>query len=155
MTFYITYFYNIRFLSSNMIPVSTAMYDPAWFHNNLGSKHVFLDSRGVYNGVRYPDFSPGKLTVQDCNKNCDQNPPNCTSLKAYRDYIYSLDFKKAYKYFTDLAAVLKKTRKLRYEPEIVLLVHEKPDNPCSERSVLMDWFHDNGVDLIEFEVKNG
>ena len=26
------------------------------------------------------------------------------------------------------------------EPEIVLLVHEAPSNPCSERTVLQDFF---------------
>ena len=30
------------------------------------------------------------------------------------------------------------------------MVHEKPDNPCSERQVLVDWFKDNGVVVEEF-----
>lgn len=149
----ITYFYNIRFFSTNMIPVSTAIFDPKWYHNNLGNNHVYLDKNGVYNGLKVPELSPEKVKVHDCCKDCPQTPPDCSFLKAYREYIYSLDFDKIHKYLSDLARVVKKNKRLRYEPEIILMVHEKPDNPCSERGVLIDWFRDNGVEVTEFEVK--
>ena len=133
-----------------MIPVSTAVYDPKWYHNNLGDAHIFLDKNGVYNGVRCPDLSPAKVNDHSCGEKCNQNVSNCSFLKSYREYIYSLDFKKVYSYFEDLCKLMKKSRRLRYEPEICLMVHEKPNNPCSERGVLIDWFKDNGVEVQEF-----
>jgi hypothetical protein len=36
------------------------------------------------------------------------------------------------------------------EPEIILIVYEAPDNPCSERRVLIDWFASNGYELDEY-----
>ena len=53
-----SYFYQIRFFKPNMIPVSTAMWDPKWFHNFKNQYHVFKDRNGVYNGLRYPALSP-------------------------------------------------------------------------------------------------
>ena len=35
---------------------------------------------------------------------------------------------------------------LGHEPEIVLLVHEAPDNPCSERQVLQEVFQCQELD---------
>lgn len=40
--------------------------------------------------------------------------------------------------------------KSNYEPEIILIVYETPDNPCSERRVLIDWFASNGYELEEY-----
>lgn len=36
MKIYTSYFYQIRFFKPNMIPLSTAKYDPSWFHKGLG-----------------------------------------------------------------------------------------------------------------------
>ena len=46
----ISYFYQIRFFKPYMIPVSTAHWDPAWYHDWAGAAHVFVDKRGVING---------------------------------------------------------------------------------------------------------
>ena len=143
--FYITNFYNIRFLPTNVLPVSTAVWDPKWFHNNAGQDFIFLDKRGIYNGVRCVELSPYKLTDHSCGKECNQTPPECSFIKSYREYIYSLDFDKIYKYLSGLAERFKVSRKLRFAPEICLMVHEKPENPCSERGVLIDWFRNNNV----------
>ena len=49
----ISYFYHVRNLKQYQIPVSTAVWDPKWFHENTGNnKHIFIDKRGVVNGVR-------------------------------------------------------------------------------------------------------
>ena len=48
----ITYFYNIRFLKQNQIPVSTAMWDPKWYHDFKDKDYIFKDKNGVYNGDR-------------------------------------------------------------------------------------------------------
>ena len=39
MKIYTSYFYQIRFFKPNMIPLSTAKYDPSWFHKGLGWKY--------------------------------------------------------------------------------------------------------------------
>ena len=150
MKFFITYFYNIRFLPKNSVPLSTAVWDPKWFHANMGQDYVFPDKRGVYNGLRIPELSPEKVEAHDCSKTCIQNPGECTFIKAYHNYIYSLDFNKVKNTLIEFSKGLKESRNLRSLPDVYLLVHEKPDNPCSERGTLIQWFKDNNVELKEF-----
>ena len=38
------------------------------------------------------------------------------------------------------------------EPHIILLVHEAPSNPCSERWALLDWFSENGIAAQEYPI---
>lgn len=133
-----------------MLPVSTAVWDPKWFHNNGGQDVIFMDKNGIYNGLRCQELSPYKISDHSCGKDCEQTPPDCSFLSEYRKYIYSLDFEKTYGFLKSLAEKFKTVKKLEQEPEICLLVHEKPDNPHSERPVLIDWFRDNDVDIKEF-----
>lgn len=51
MKFYISYFYQIRFFKPNMIPISTAKWDPKWYSQN---GKPYIDKRGVVNGLRAP-----------------------------------------------------------------------------------------------------
>ena len=37
------------------------------------------------------------------------------------------------------------------EPIIMLLVHEAPQNPCSERRVIQEWFADHGITVKEWQ----
>ena len=37
------------------------------------------------------------------------------------------------------------------EPEIMLIVHEAPDNPCSERVPLQEYFKEHGINVEEYE----
>ena len=43
MKFALGYFYQVRFFTPNMIPVSTALGDPKWYHQNKGQQFTFLD----------------------------------------------------------------------------------------------------------------
>ena len=36
-------------------------------------------------------------------------------------------------------------------PTMILIVHEVPSNPCSERIVIQKWFKDNGIIIKEFK----
>ncbi len=36
------------------------------------------------------------------------------------------------------------------EPIVVLIFHEKYDNPCSERWAVQQWFKENGMEIKEF-----
>lgn len=144
MNVYITYFYNIRFFPTNLIPVSTAMYDPKWYHDFKSNDTMFKDKRGVLNGLRADILSPYKVESTEC-KNCvsNKNTSICTFIKQYRDYIFSLDFNKVYSWLLDIS------RKCN-NADICLIVYEKPDNPCSERPTLVEWFKRNGIALNEF-----
>ncbi len=61
-----SYFYQIRFFKPSMIPVSTAVFDPKWYHNFKGQDHVFIDKRGVVNGLRIKSLMPDYT----CNNLC-------------------------------------------------------------------------------------
>ena len=50
MKFALGYFYQVRFFTPNMIPVSTALGDPKWYHQNKGQQFTFLDKNNVING---------------------------------------------------------------------------------------------------------
>ena len=146
-----SYFYQVRHLPRDAVPLSTAKYDPKWYHN-YGKKHIlFFDKRGVLNGCRFECFVPGKSCDNLCNgKPCNESPDHCKFLSAYRKQIYRLNYDQV------MNALLRQEQIFIRElnvPEItyVLLFHEKPDNPCSERTVIRDWFHDHGYNLQEWK----
>ena len=64
MEIYTSYFYQVRFMKPYHIPLSTAVWDPKWFHANRGQDYHFKDKNGVYNGLRAPVFAPGKDYVE-------------------------------------------------------------------------------------------
>ena len=39
----ISYFYKIRFFQPWMIPISTAAWDPKYYHDNRGKDYLFVD----------------------------------------------------------------------------------------------------------------
>ena len=143
MNLYISYFYNIRFFPTNLIPVSTAVYDPKWYHNFKSDNNVFKDKRGVINGIRMPILSPYKIENVECKSCVEKNPQTCTFIKQYRDYILSLNFNEVYSKLNSISNKFNNA-------DICLMVYEKPDNPCSERSSLIEWFKLKGIELLEF-----
>lgn len=151
MKILISYFYQIRNMSPNMIPLSTACGDPAWFHNFKEDKNYqFKDKRGVWNGARAEIFSPSEVYCADggCCKGCSKNPETCDFLKNYLEYLRSLDFYTEWDHFKGIceqALLVGITN-----PIPVLIVHEAPTNKCSERGPLIQWFKENGYELKEF-----
>lgn len=149
-----SYFYQIRFFKPNMIPVSTAMWDPKWFHNFKNQYCVFKDRNGVYNGLRYPTLSPGDECEGLCTgQPCDKFYGNCPFLKKYEEHLDKIDFNKMIKDFEDICAQVRSKSNIPMEEEmiVVLMVHEKPDNPCSEREALIHYFNKNGIKCNELE----
>lgn len=145
MKVYISYFYNIRFFPKNLIPVSTAVYDPKWYHANNGNDYIFVDKRGVINGVRCKGLSPYKIH-STCSDACKgkANQIKCDFIKDYKKYLDSLDFNMV------MSILEHETSKLRKDCDICLIVHEAPINPCSERGPLKEWFKEHGVILEEW-----
>ena len=121
MNVYISYFYNVRFFPTNLIPVSTAVWDPKWYHNFKTNDFIFKDKRGVVNGIRVEVLSPHKIS----------------------DYIFSLNFNEVYNRLLSISQTYNNA-------DICLMVYEKPNNPCSERATLVKWFANNGVEVKEF-----
>lgn len=146
--FYISYFYNIRFFPENLIPMSTAMWDPKWFHNYGPETIIFRDKRNVINGVRADALTPFALSDHNLCKgrdNCKYKPSNCKFLKEYFEYLSSLDF---YMITSNLEYM---ANKLIPGSDICLMVYEAPNNECSERQMLIKWFNKHGVDLPEWK----
>lgn len=153
MKIYTSYFYQVRFFKRNMIPLSTAMWDPKWFHLNDSQDVTFKDANGVYNGLRATPFVPGPLCHDDCRgQPCNQTPNTCNFLRNYRKQLDALDFQEIIKRFKRLANDIQRYERFKEEPIMVLLFHEAYDNPCSERWIVLDWFKDNSYPISELPV---
>ena len=153
MDWYISYFYQVRFMDETMVPVSTAIWDPKWYHDGKDNSYVYRDKNKVINGLRCVQLNPSKVydCITDCPsegaKYCKNLVPGkwCNFLKKYYDYLNTLDF-------NGLCTMMESHCKKIYSgsKNICLMVHEKPDNPCSERVPLIKWFSENGIELQEF-----
>lgn len=157
MKFKISYFARIRNFAPNEIPVSTAMWDPKWFHPPRNPKGVYLDKRNVINGLRVDPFVPGYGGC-DGPRNCGWEPEKCTFMDRYRQQLERLDYNEIAARFEDLERRLReKYPHLAEYDELtfVLIVYEKPDNDCSERIPLRDWFKENYGSLPEWEKVSG
>ena len=149
MKLFISYFYKIRFFKRDMIPLSTAVYNPKWYSNN-GT--TYYDSNGVLCGTRMPVFVPGSKCSNLCHgaQNCTMTPDKCDFLKKYREQLDAIDYSKLKDSFEQMATSYQEVLGLDYEPTFVLIVYETPTNPCSERWPLIAWFKDHGYELKEF-----
>lgn len=143
MQIYVSYFYNIRFFPDNLIPVSTAIRDPKWYHDFKSSDYVFRDKRGIVNGLRAYMLSPHKIDNCECT-NCRSNKDTsiCSFIRQYHGYIFSLNFEEVYSYLCNISQEFNGS-------DICLMVYEKPDNPCSERATLVEWFGLHGIEVKE------
>ena len=149
-----------------MIPVSTAIWDPLWYHNfTQDYNYLFKDKRGILNGLRLesvieqgrhsnhgPDICP-------CDKKEYQK---CSFLKQYRENLENINFNKMYNDMLKFAKDYKETENIKEEIILVLIVYETPTNPCSERRPLQDFFNSHGVEckeldypIQEMEIKKG
>ena len=157
MKIYISYFYQIRFFTPNMIPLSTCISDPPYFHNFTGDKgYQFYDKRGVLNGLRAEPFKPGPMCDGLCGgpSTCDTHDPNhCDFLACYRRQLDLLDFPSIIQRFENLGKAFQEKHPDFQEIIPVLIVYETPNNPCSERHIIKAWFKDNGYELEDWSNK--
>lgn len=149
MKIYTSYFYQVRFFKENMVPISTAIYDPKWYHDYHNQAYVFKDKRGIINGIKIQAFIPG-IECQDlCGgpDKCDTRDPNtCKFLTTYKNQLDSLNHKKVIKYLYDVT----KATGVK-NPVVVLLFHETPDKQCSERTAVQKWFKSHGDHVEELQ----
>lgn len=147
-----SYFYQIRFFKPYMVPISTAVWDPKWYHNFKGQDHVFVDKNGVINGLRIKPLMPGHSCDGLCRgrENCETGDPgNCPFLEKYYEQLAALDFNQFMDTLEEHVCGMFKRCNLLFDPLVVFIVHEAISNPCSERVALLRWFNENGLPVTE------
>lgn len=157
MKIYTSYFYQVRFFTPNMLPLSTAQWNPKWFNDFQGQSHKFIDHNGVYNGFKAEELVLSEeywnklvATGKQCGKNCGQEAPNCAFMSIYREYLNTLDCHKTIDKYMKIALAAQKCLKFKEEPVLVFMVHEKADCPCAERPVIQEWLRANGYEVEEW-----
>lgn len=148
----VSYFAQIRNFKPNMIPISTAIYDPKWYHDNKGTLHKFIDKRGVLNGVRCIDLAPGEACSGLCSgaKDCKHTPDMCAFLHKYKEQLDAID-KEGFKDYCErvLYSCYPYLGVNKDDVILVFMVYEKYDNPCSERAHLLNFLRECGFDADE------
>lgn len=140
-----SYFYQIRFFKPNMIPVSTARFDPSWFKSGI-------DKNGVINGIRLNIFAPDDSCGAECQKNCNSKPSNCKFLRKYREQLSKFPLERVLLNLDRIADYVEKTMNISKDDiHIVFIVYEDPRNSCSERSAIQEYFRSNGIECDELE----
>ena len=129
-----SYFYMIRYFTPNIIPVSTALSDPAWYRPPDG-KEYFIDKNGVINGLRYEPLIVQRYGEHICPCESKDLAPACPTMIEYKQLLFSLvDKEKTLKAFEYCC------NKFNADT-IALMVYEAPNNPCSERAALQKFFN--------------
>ena len=151
----ISYFYQIRNFKPWMIPVSTAVSDPAWYHNFTYDKtFTFLDKRGVVNGLRCEELHGDKNCDGLClgKNNCKtKNPNECLFLKTYKQQLEKMNINNFIRRAENSLQKIKQQVGFKEEPLLVLMVHEAPSNECSERKILLEYFNSKGIECKELD----
>lgn len=133
MKIYTSYFYQIRNFKPNMIPVSTAISDPAWYRPPA-DKEYYIDKRGIVCGLRYEPLIVQLQGTHGCPCENRELAPNCPTMIEYKHLLQSLvDKEKTLKAFEYCC------NKFNADT-IVLIVYETPKNLCSERWALQEFF---------------
>ena len=152
MKLYTSYFYQIRNFTKNMIPVSTAMWDPKWYHDWMGQGYVFKDKRGIYNGIRAECFHYDDSEHPcECCSLTPRDPEKCSFLRHLHTQYDKLNFDDIMQRCNRLASYIQSIEGWHIEPILVFMFYETPRNLCSERGVLQNWFKDNGYNLQELQ----
>ena len=145
-----SYFYQIRNFKKNMIPMSTAMSDPAWYHNNQDKTYTFIDKRGILNGLRLLPI----IVQGNCGNCCPcekKDPEHCPIKAPYEFELNLIDFDKMYKGMEQFCNNYCKENNIKEEPIAVLMVYETPDNFCSERQSIQNLFIKHGIECKELD----
>lgn len=151
MTIYTSYFYQIRFFPQNLVPLSTAVWDPRWYFHNEKQGYVWKDARGVLNGLRATPFVPNDSCNGLCrgSESCVSKDSNtCKFLQVYLAQLRQLDFNSIIQRFYNLG------ERIGNNPDFALIFHEAPNNPCSERWMVQQWFKENNWEINEWTTKN-
>lgn len=140
----------LRFLKPNQIPISTALWDPKWYNRD---GKVYVNDKGVIFGLKCPPLSPQECTPGCCPCN-NKTPSKCKFIQEYMESLRKLNFLEIKQGLENMAREVQRFMGFTEDPEIILVVYETPNNPCSERGSLIQWFLENNVNLEEYEKDN-
>ena len=143
MKIYTSYFAQLRNFPPNLVGLSTAVWNPKWLNPGRDKNGaIWLD---------IPPLKPGKECNGLCNGKCiPKCPDSCKFLKTYRKQLDKLDYKEIMRKLENLAAKISASEGFQ-EIDFAFLVYEKYDNPCSERTIIQQWFKDNGMEIEEWK----
>ena len=143
MKFYTSYFAQLRNFPSNLVGLSTAVWNPKWLQSSRDKNGaIWLD---------IPPLKPGVACEGLCEGNCaPKHPENCDFLKTYRAQLNQINFQDFISHLQLLADTIKMGEKLE-DVDFAFLVYEKYTNPCSERWPIQQWFRDNGMEIKEWK----
>ena len=161
MKVYISYFYQIRNFTPNMLPLSTAMYPPKWYDRK--DTKSWIDNTGVVNGLSIDEFIfPKHLfneeldDVDRCSNECGFYPISddefkwCPFMKIYYNHLNSKNlFDILSRYESIIMHSFNTVLHVNIDT-IVLIVHEPPERYCGERPVLKRYFAEHGIELEEW-----
>lgn len=143
MKLYTSYFARVRKFPRNLVGLSTARFRPKYM--TMGK-----DARGVI-CVDCPPFKPGRGCDGLCRGDCDpKTPESCLFLKFYKEQLDELNLTSVQASLGRLAAHISKQEKLP-DIDFAFLFFETPDNPCSERHMVQQWFREHGVEIEEWQ----
>ena len=116
---------------------------------------IYGIKNGVINGVRAESLVPNESCHNLCvgKERCYTTPNLCKFLQAYSNQLRNLDFVETTNRIANAIRQIVKRNPMYNgeEPECILMVFETPNNKCSERVPLQQWFLSHGVILEEFE----
>ena len=142
MKVYISYFYQLRNLPENILPISTALCWPKWMKIPKGK--IIRYQERLWVGTSLKELSPAEINCNDCVGCSKELAGNCNFTKLYYEYLQTLDF-------SEVMSRIEKAANYFKCSEVCLMVYEAPTNPCSERASLIRWFSENGYDLQEWQ----
>ena len=110
----------------------------------------------MWNGIRLEILNPShccSILPPECVLcGTERHPESCSFLKDYREGLDKIGFEELMCYLNGIGDHFKQLEKFDEEPEIILIVHEAPNNPCSERVPLQDYFLSNNIELKEWSI---
>lgn len=149
MKVFTSYFYQVRHFKPYMIPVSTAVGNPKWYEHKYNLSKEYVDRNGVLNGITCQALTPAGVEGA-CNPYvCQRDQSKCVFIQNYKAKLDAQNWEQVYAFLEQAAQRAQKELGFTEEPCIVLMVHEKPDNPCSERVPLQQYFAEHGIHCEE------
>jgi len=143
MKLYTSYFAQLRKFPTNLVGLSTAIWNPKW-------RPMGKDKRGVI-CVDCPPFKPGYECEGLCRGTCDpKHPQDCAFLKAYKAQLDKINLSSLQESLGKLGTQIARDEGFT-DVDFAFLVYETPTNPCSERVVIQQYFKEHGIEVEEWQ----
>lgn len=142
MKLYTSYWAQVRQFPTNLVGLSTTIWNPKW--RPLGK-----DKRGVI-CIDCPPFKPGRECDGLCNGKCEpKHPSDCLFLKNYKAQLDRINLITIQNSLGHLASQICADEHLS-DVDFAFLFYETPTNPCSERVMVQQWFKEHGIQIEEW-----